>query len=806
MGAAEQYTKINYRIKNKPKPIEQLHSAIRTRHYSIKTEEAYTIFPKRKTLLTGRALRRILTIIMTLFIFNWLHATEQMFPFIAAGQNADGRIEIFYIKTDQTCCQRWQISPGGEWSEELPCFNFAKAVLMEQDIDGCINVFILGQDNRLFLKKQSSPSNGWIEPVEMDDQVNAVALLRDNGGYLHLFYTTLDSSLYHRQQALSDSAWSEKTKLADHANAVAAGQNQDGRLEIFYTDHENVLYHKWQNIPDSIWSEKNLFADNAIQFNVSQNSDGRLEVFFINNDHILYHRWQIAPNGGWDNENVFTVQAQSVVVGHNYDGRMEVFYTDLDNIIYHKWQFAPSSGWDEGKQFGWTATGMAVTINHSDCLETFYMDTKSILFHNWQLEPGLHWAGEYPLITMDQPLFTVDQFPEDPIYKTSHENWHVNDHCFIQGKDSTWNMFGIIWPDPGSDDTTFVNYFGHAAAANLNQNSWEELSPPFYEESYNDGKVLWAPHVIQHDDTYYMFYCGGGPVESYAIVLRTSEDLNDWSDPEILFRDGFQARDPMVRWCTDKNQWIMYYTATEYPAGGHHVVAYRTSEDLIHWSEREIAYTDFHEGAEYGPTESPFIVQRGDYHYLFIGPRPYDHPTEELPNWEHPGYDGTDVFRSDRWDHWENSDFVGHIPAHAPEITHDENGNWYISRAGILRGGLYLTRINWFDTLDSHVPDKESRQPTRRQDIQLYQNYPNPFNQETVVRFQVSVKDKVELTIYDILGQRVRTLVNSTLFPGDYSFEWDGKNNFGQNVVSGVYLYTLKTNNFEETKKMLFIR
>jgi beta-fructofuranosidase len=69
------------------------------------------------------------------------------------------------------------------------------------------------------------------------------------------------------------------------------------------------------------------------------------------------------------------------------------------------------------------------------------------------------------------------------------------------------------------------------------------------------------------------------------------------------------------------SQWIMYYTATSSPAGGNYIVAYRTSNDLIHWIARAAAYTDPATGTGGGDTESPYVMQYGGTWYLFIGPR-----------------------------------------------------------------------------------------------------------------------------------------------------------------------------------------
>ncbi len=92
----------------------------------------------------------------------------------------------------------------------------------------------------------------------------------------------------------------------------------------------------------------------------------------------------------------------------------------------------------------------------------------------------------------------------------------------------------------------------------------------------------------------------------------------------------------------------------------------------------------------------------------------------------------------------------------------------------------------------------------------LYQNYPNPFNPETVIRYQIPKLSQamlpVELKIYNLLGDEVKTLVQNDQDPGFYSIEWDGKNNQGKKVTAGTYIYRLKAGEFIKTKKMLLLR
>jgi hypothetical protein len=89
------------------------------------------------------------------------------------------------------------------------------------------------------------------------------------------------------------------------------------------------------------------------------------------------------------------------------------------------------------------------------------------------------------------------------------------------------------------------------------------------------------------------------------------------------------------------------------------------------------------------------------------------------------------------------------------------------------------------------VPDK----------FELFQNYPNPFNPSTKINFAISKNSKVTINVFNVLGQKIQTLVDKNLNAGLYQVEWNPGN-----VGSGVYYYVLKTENFSDTKKMLYIK
>lgn len=100
------------------------------------------------------------------------------------------------------------------------------------------------------------------------------------------------------------------------------------------------------------------------------------------------------------------------------------------------------------------------------------------------------------------------------------------------------------------------------------------------------------------------------------------------------------------------------------------------------------------------------------------------------------------------------------------------------------------------DDLKSNLPDGYT----------LGQNYANPFNPTTRIEFGIPEQREVRLVVFDMLGRRVRTLVDQSLPAGNHSVEWDGTDNNGANVASGIYFYRLSAGEFTDTKKMTLLK
>lgn len=135
---------------------------------------------------------------------------------------------------------------------------------------------------------------------------------------------------------------------------------------------------------------------------------------------------------------------------------------------------------------------------------------------------------------------------------------------------------------------------------------------------------------------------------------------------------------------------------------------------------------------------------------------------------------------------------VSSYPFRQPERVfynpYNSNEVWVSSFGGGMRVGNSLLGIKKISTA---VPEK----------FVLYQNYPNPFNPNSIIKFQISNSGYVKLTIFNVLGKEMITLVNEQLSPGTYQVQWEASN-----FPSGFYYYRLTEGNNAETRKMILLK
>ena len=130
-----------------------------------------------------------------------------------------------------------------------------------------------------------------------------------------------------------------------------------------------------------------------------------------------------------------------------------------------------------------------------------------------------------------------------------------------------------------------------------------------------------------------------------------------------------------------------------------------------------------------------------------------------------------------------------HLMPSSPAVGTGENG----VNMGALGVGCVIDRL---ETLSEIVPNN----------YYLHENYPNPFNPTTTLRFDLPDMSDVNLTIYNMLGQRVRTFNMQSTPAGYHSIKWNATNDYGEQVGAGVYLYQLRANHYLETRKMVLLK
>jgi aminopeptidase N len=121
-------------------------------------------------------------------------------------------------------------------------------------------------------------------------------------------------------------------------------------------------------------------------------------------------------------------------------------------------------------------------------------------------------------------------------------------------------------------------------------------------------------------------------------------------------------------------------------------------------------------------------------------------------------------------------------------------------------GTITIDPENWVLNRSEEVTHISTQPGALLYKYKMGQNYPNPFNPSTTIQFSIEKSEKVELTIYTLSGERVRTILSGKIEAGYHSVQWDGNNDHGHSVASGVYIYRIKTKEFTKSMKMLFLK
>ena len=149
------------------------------------------------------------------------------------------------------------------------------------------------------------------------------------------------------------------------------------------------------------------------------------------------------------------------------------------------------------------------------------------------------------------------------------------------------------------------------------------------------------------------------------------------------------------------------------------------------------------------------------------------------------------------------------VGPHTDEYDFDYETTHAAYTAGI--GGFPVGDLNWFpaklsewkDATLNIQEDVASSLPTH---FRLMQNFPNPFNPTTNIQFEILERTDIKLELFDVMGKNVATLFKGSKNPGLHQIKWNGTNDQGQLLSTGIYFYKLTSKNLTQARKLLFAK
>jgi len=340
--------------------------------------------------------------------------------------------------------------------------------------------------------------------------------------------------------------------------------------------------------------------------------------------------------------------------------------------------------------------------------------------------------------------------------------WHLWDHV-IQDVDSTKDNYGVIADHP---ERVNINW---AVAQN---GSWDHANAvdynPQLDQIVYSARAMSEVYVIDHSTT--TAEAAGDTGGKYG---KGGGILYRWGNPQVYDRG------------TEGNRYFFSVHGATWidpgmPGGGHLMI--------FNNGNRPGTGNDYSGVVEIQPPND------GHGNYLIASGLPFG---PAAPTWV---YEGPPEFYS------QNKGGAFRLPNGNALITEsNDNDIFEVTEAGVKvwqytpPGEVHRAKRYW----DTPTGIVEAAVPRTH----MEQNYPNPFNPTTTITFTLGARGHVELIVYDVAGRRIRTLVSGVRSAGStYPAEWDGRDDGGRPVASGVYFYRLTTRGFVEVRKLVLLK
>jgi C1A family cysteine protease/acylphosphatase len=306
--------------------------------------------------------------------------------------NADGRIEVLAIGSDNALWHLWQTAPNNGWSGWASLGGGVKQISAIRNADGRIEILAIGSDDALWHMWQTAPSNGWSSWASLGGGVKQVFPISNADGRIEILAIGSDDALWHMWQTAPSNGWSSWASLGGGVKQISAVRNADGRIEILAIGMDNALWHMWQTAPNNGWSSWASLGGGVKQLFPINNADGRIEVLAIGTDNALWHMWQTAPSNGWSSWASLGGFVKQISAARNADGRIEILAIGSDDALWHMWQTAPSNGWSSWASLSGAVKQIAPANNADGRIEVLAIGMDNALWHIWQTAPNNGWS------------------------------------------------------------------------------------------------------------------------------------------------------------------------------------------------------------------------------------------------------------------------------------------------------------------------------------------------------------------------------------------------------------------------------
>ena len=392
----------------------------------------------------------------------------------------------------------------------------------------------------------------------------------------------------------------------------------------------------------------------------------------------------------------------------------------------------------------------------------------------------------------------------DPDSNSVVWEWHVWDHI-IQEDDSSKANYGIV-----SDHPELVN-INYPIGPNTDGGDWLHINAVDYNAEL-DQIMLSVHHfgeiwIIDHSTTTAeaASHSGGNSGKGGDLLYR-------WGNPQAYIGGNSNERiffgQHDARWIEDGSQVMVFNNGSGRPGGSYSsidVITQPIGEDNLYMLDSNGIYEPDTLSWQYTatPLGDLFAANISGAHRLengntliCDGPRGHYFEVDSAGSlvWDYvnpvvntgPLYQGQEIPTQGSA---QNSTLNRTFRVHRYPTDYLGFAGHNLDPTGPIE--LYM---NTHDL--TYLPDKHS----------LHQNYPNPLNPETIIPYGLAENIFVNITIYDLLGRQVKTLVNQVQNTGFNSIQWNATNDYGEPVSAGIYLYQIKAGTFYQTRKMALLR